>query len=177
MEGKGRKIFGALMAVGTVLVTASSVPAAERTTGSQSIDGGLVVSSATGVRSVKGSVVAAQGAFTGVGRIVEVPNRKGDSGRVSRDDLVFAAGTIHIVNRNLHASFGVDPKTCRATFTVKQATTIDGGTGRFAGATGTFDGLVRGSGVAGRKADGSCDRQSAPIVEIETITGSGTMTF
>jgi hypothetical protein len=44
------------------------------------------------------SVVAAKGAFTGVGRIVEVPNLPADPDAFSRDDLVFAGGSIHIVS-------------------------------------------------------------------------------
>jgi hypothetical protein len=106
----------------------------------------LVVSSASGKRAVAGSVVAMSGVFTGVGRIVERPNRPGDSGKVSRDDLVFAVGTLHIRKR-------------------------------FAGASGTFTGSLSGSDVARRKADGSCDLQHPPLIEIDTVTGTGTVTF
>jgi hypothetical protein len=90
---------------------------------------------------------------------------------------VFAAGTLHIVNLNGHASFAVDRKTCAAKFKVPQTITIDGGTGRFAGATGSFAGSVSGSGIASRKTDGSCDQERPPIVEIDTITGTGKLTF
>src|SRR6187399_1092000 len=87
-----------LLAVGVVLITAASSAGVARTSGSERFDGGLVASNASGKRVVVGSVVATSGVFSGVGRIVERPNRPGDSGKVSRDDLVFAAGTLHIVN-------------------------------------------------------------------------------
>src|SRR5438876_289428 len=83
-------------------------------------------------------------------------DRRGDSAKVSRDDLVFAGGTLHIVNEDRgHPSLAVNRRTCTATFKVPKTTTVDGGTGRFAGATGTFVGAVSGSGVARRRADGS----------------------
>ena len=34
-----------------------------------------------------------------------------------------------------------------------------------------------GSGVARRKADGSCDQQHLPLIEIATVTGAGTLRF
>ena len=55
-------------------------------------------------------------------------------------------------------------------------TRVDGGTGRFAGATGTFVGAFSGTGVAARKANGSCDQQH-PLIEIDQVTGTGTLTF
>ena len=161
-----------------MLITAASAPAVARTSGSERFDGGLVVSNPSGKRTVAGSAIAMSGVFTGVGRIVERPNRPGDSGKVSRDDLVFAAGTLHIVNVDRgNMSLAVNPRTCTATFKVQKTTKVDGGTGRFAGATGTFVGAVSGSGVAGRKADGSCDQQHPPLIEIDTVTGTGTLTF
>jgi len=161
-----------------MLITAASAPGDAGTSGSERFDGGLVVSNPSGKRTVAGSVVAMSGVFTGVGRIVERPNRSGDSGKVSRDDLVFAAGTLHIINTDRgHITLVVNPRTCIATFKAPKETTIDGGTGRFAGATGTFVGSVSGSGVARRKADGSCDQQHPPLIEIDTVTGTGALTF
>ena len=115
--------------------------------------------------------------FNGVGRIVERPNLPGDSASVSRDDLVFAEGRIHIANLSGHTSFSVNRSTCTARFKVQQKTTVDGGTGRFAGAPGTFAGLVSGSGVARRKADGSCDQQHPPLIEIDAVSGTGTLSY
>jgi hypothetical protein len=161
-----------------VLIAAASSAGVARRSGGERFDGGLVVSSASGKRVVVGSVVAMSGVFSGVGRIVERPNRPGDSANLSRDDLVFAAGTLHIVNVDRgHAALAVNPRTCTGTFKVPKTTTVDGGSGRFAGATGTFVGNVSGSGVARRKTDGSCDQQHPPLIEIDTVKGTGTLTF
>ena len=175
MKRHMRGTLGALLAVVAMLVTAASAPGAA---GSERFDGGLVASNASGKRTVAGSVIAMSGVFTGVGRIVERPNRPGDSAKVSRDDLVFATGTLHILNVDRgHMSLAVNRRTCTATFKVPKTTTIDGGTRRFAGATGTFVGAVSGSAVARRNADGSCDQQHAALIEIDTVTGTGTLTF
>src|SRR5207237_1315674 len=114
-----RGTLGAFVAVTATLVIAASAPGAARTSGSERFDGGLVASNASGKRTVAGSVIAMSGMFTGVGRIVERPNRPGDSAKVSRDDLVFAAGTLHIVNVDHgHMSLSVNRRTCTATFKV-----------------------------------------------------------
>jgi hypothetical protein len=127
---------------------------------------------------VAGSVIAMSGVFSGVGRIVERPNRPGDSGKVSRDDLVFAAGTLHIVNvERGQSDLAVDPGTCTATFKAPKTTTVEGGSGRFKGASGTFVGAVSGSAVAARGADGGCDQRHPPLIEIDRVTGHGTLTF
>src|SRR5437764_14365667 len=98
MKWHMRGTLGALLAVVAMLVTAASAPGAPGAAGSERFDGGLVASNASGKRTVAGSVIAMSGVFTGVGRIVERPNRPGDSAKVSRDDLVFATGTLHILN-------------------------------------------------------------------------------
>ena len=178
MGERARATFGALLAVSFVLIAAASSAAVDRMSGSERFDGGLLVSNPSGKRVVAGSVIAMSGVFSGVGRIVERPNRPGDSAKVSRDDLVFAGGTLHIVNVDRgHMALAVNARTCTATFKAPKTTTVDGGTGRFAGATGTFVGDVSGSGVARRKADGSCDQQHPPLIEIDTVTGTGTLTF
>lgn len=178
MGRPARGTLGALLAVGAMLITAASAPGGPRTSGSERLDGGLVVSNQSGKRTVAGSVVAMSGVFSGVGRIVERPNHPGDSGKVSRDDLVFAADTLHIVNVDRgHMSLAVNRRTCAATFKAPKTTTVEGGSGRFAGATGRFVGGVSGSGVARRRADGSCDQQHSPLIEIDTVTGTGTLTF
>src|SRR5436190_24060547 len=127
MKRHMRGTLGALLAVVAMLVTAASAPGAA---GSERFDGGLVASNASGKRTVAGSVIAMSGVFTGVGRIVERPNRPGDSAKVSRDDLVFATGTLHILNVDRgHPSLAVNRRTCTATFKVPKTATVDGGTG------------------------------------------------
>jgi hypothetical protein len=157
MGRRARVSLSVLLAVGVVLIAAAASAGVARWSGGERFDRGLVVSNASGKRVAVGSVVAMSGVFNGVGRIVERPNRPGDSGKDSRDDLVFAAGTLHIVNVDRGpGALAVNRRTCTGTFKVPKTTTVDGGTGRFAGATGTF---VSGSAVARRKADGSCDQQ------------------
>src|SRR5437867_5393794 len=177
MGRQARGTPSALLGVGVMLITAASAPAVARTSGSEQFHGGLLVSGAPGKRTVVGSVIAMSGVFTGVGRIVERPNKPGDSDKVDRDDLVFAAGMLHIKNTNGRASVAVNRHTCTVTFKVQKTTTVEGGTGRFAGATGRFAGAVSGSAVARRNTNGSCDQQHSALVEIDTVKGSGTLTF
>jgi hypothetical protein len=178
MGRRARVSLSVLLAVGVVLIAAASSAGVARRSGGERFDGGLMVSNASGKRVVVGSVVAMSGVFSGVGRIVERPNRPGDSGYVRRDDLVFASATLHIVNVDRgQMVLAVNPVTCTATFKAPKTTTVDGGTGRFAGATGTFVGSVSGSAVARRKANGSCDQQHPPLIEIDTVTATGTLRF
>ena len=91
---------------------------------------------------------------------------------------MFAAGTLHFVNTDRGPmKLALNPRTCTATFKVPKSTRVDGGTGQFAGATGAFLGAVSGTGVARRKADGSCDEQQSPLIEIDQVSGTGTLTF
>jgi hypothetical protein len=178
MGRSARRTHVALLAAVAALVAVAPASGRTAATGSERFDGGLVVSGASGKRTVVGSVIAMSGAFTGVGRIVERPNKPGDSDKVDRDDLVFAAGTLHIKNTMTgQPSVAVNQRACTATFKIKKMTTVEGGTGRFAGATGRFTGAVTGSAVARRTPGGSCDQQHAALVEIDTVSGSGTLTF
>jgi hypothetical protein len=165
------------VAFAIALVMAASVSGAVRTSGPERFHGGLVASGASGERRLIGGAIAMSGVLNGVGRIVERPNRRGDSDRVSRDDLVFNGGALHIKSTNGHMSVAVNRRTCTVTFKIQQTTSVEGGTGRFKGAGGHFAATVVGSAVAGRKPDGSCDQQHPALVEIDTITGSGTLTF
>jgi hypothetical protein len=116
-------------------------------------------------------------AFNGIGRIVERPNRPDDSDRVSRDDLVFPEGVIHIVNVNGRTSLTLNPRSCAVRYRGEQTTTVEGGTRRFAGATGRFVDTAIGYGVAPRKRNGSCDMTRGPLIEVLTISMTGTLTF
>jgi hypothetical protein len=66
--------------------------------GLENLETGTAADTRTIQAVVVGSGVTMSGVFSGVGRIVERPNRPGDSAKGSRDDLVFPAGTLHIVN-------------------------------------------------------------------------------
>ena len=173
MGRQARTGLSALFAFGVIFGTVPSAAALPERTGSEIMHGGLVRAQ----DRVVGTAIAASGVFNGVGRIVERPNRPGDTEKVSRDDLVFAEGTLHIVNVNRQFSTTVNRRTCILSYKAQQTNTIEGGTGRFAHATGRFTGIVTGSGLARRKADGTCDLRRPPLVEIDTVSATGKLTY
>jgi hypothetical protein len=174
-----RKMSWALLAGGIALAasTATAAPAAAATSGSETFKGTIVTSGVSGTRTVITSVVIAKGAFSGVGRIVEVENLPGDSDNVSRDDLVFASGSMHLVSTNVDFSVSVNPRSCVATATVHQTGEIVGGTGQFANATGSGAGTVTGSLVLARNPDGSCNFEHVPLHEVDMLASTGTLSF
>jgi len=117
------------------------------------------------------------GVFSGVGRIVEIPNLPGDPDNVARDDLVFADGSIHLISTTVDASLSVNPHSCIVSFTVQETGAVVSGTGRFAAASGGFVGTVTGRGVAGRNPDGSCSFEQTARHEVDMIASSGTLSF
>jgi hypothetical protein len=172
-----RILLSGLLAAGGLLVAGAAAPAQARTAGPEQFHGVLVVSGASGSRQVLASVIRVRGVFDGVGRIVERPNRPGDPANVSRDDLVFAAGTLRIVSTTLAITVDVDPVTCLATAQLRQDTRVDGGTRRFAHASGRFAGSVHGRAVLARGPDGSCSQQRVPLLEVDEVTGHGRLSF
>jgi len=110
MGRRTRGAIGALLVVGIAL--AMPGPATAQTTGSETFKGTIVASYVSGTREVVGSVVVARGVFSGGGRVVEVENLPGDPDNVSRDDLVFAAGSMHLVTVTAGESFSIDPRSC-----------------------------------------------------------------
>src|SRR6266480_3241258 len=96
-----RLVKGALLAVGTALAisAAPAMPAAAATSGTETLTGTIVFVAGPGpdTRTVIGSVVRARGVFRGVGRVVELVPPDPATG-VSRDDLVFRGGTMHVVS-------------------------------------------------------------------------------
>src|SRR4051794_22433948 len=155
MSGLAKRALVAALAVGAVL--AGSSPAAARTSAAETFSGFIVASSASGTREVVSSAVVAKGAFSGIGRDVEIPNLPDDPEDVSRDDLVFTGGAMHLVTTTLGSTSSIDPRTCIGTFKLKQTQTIQGGTGRFSHASGAFDGTLTGRALATRNPDGSCN--------------------
>ena len=96
MRRQMRGALWALLAIGIALAIAT--PAAAQTSGNETMNGLVVTSGLSGTRTVVSSVIVAKGVFNGVGRIVEIPNLPTDPDNVSRDDLVFADGSIRIVS-------------------------------------------------------------------------------
>jgi hypothetical protein len=175
-----RLVKGALLAAGTALAisAAPAMPAAAATSGIERLSGTIVFVAGPGTnsRTVIGSVVRARGVFRGVGRVVElVPP---DPAGVSRDDLVFRSGTMHVVStpgRSL--SFSVNPHSCLFTGTQQLTWGVTGGTRQFAGAKGRFTGTVSGRALLVRDPDGSCSLTQVPRLEVDKFAESGTLSF
>jgi hypothetical protein len=175
MSGLAKRALVPALAIGAVL--AGSAPAAARSSAAETFSGFIVASSASGTREVVSSAVVGKGAFSGIGRVVEIPNLPDDPENVSRDELVFAGGAMHLVTTNRDSTFSIDPRTCVGTFKIKQTQTIQGGTGRFSHASGAFAGTLTGRGLATRNPDGSCNAEQGPLVELDTFTLSGSLAF
>jgi hypothetical protein len=173
------QVTGALLATGTALAIsmATAMPAAAATSGSETFSGIIVTSGVSGTRTVVSSVVVAKGVFSGVGRIVEIPSLPTDPPNVSRDDLVFPEGTMHLVSANVGASFTVNPHNCMFRLTLQQTAEITGGTGQFAAATGTGTSTVNGQGLLPRNSDGSCSFTQPSLHEEDMFASSGTLSF
>jgi hypothetical protein len=168
--------LGVVLAVGLTAATSVS-PAAPRASGKESFRGVLVASGESGTRAVISTLIVARGVFTEAGRIVEVPNRPGDSRNVSRDDLVFPQGKMHLVSTNKSFRVTVNPNTCAVKVRIRQTGKITGGTGKFRHAHGTGTGGVRGRGVAARNPDGTCSQQGALILEVDLVFSHGTLSL
>lgn len=170
------RALGTMLTVGVVSAI-SVAPAVARATGKESFRGVLLASGESGTRVVFSTFLTAEGVFNGAGRIVEVPNRPGDPDSVSRDDLVFRGGKMHLINTNKSFSATIKPATCAARITIRQTAVVRGGTGRFRHAAGRFVGAVHGRGVAPRNPDGTCSQQGALLLEIDAVSGRGTLSF
>jgi hypothetical protein len=175
MRRQLKGVLGVLLVVGVSFAFAAPAPA--QMSGNETLDVVLVVRDLSGTRTVLGSVVIARGAFSGVGRIVEVENQPGDPDNVLRDDLVFADGNMHLVSTTLDFAVSVDPRSCIVSVTVQQSGSIVGGTGRFAAASGSFTGTLSGRGLARRNSDGSCSQEQALRFEVDKISETGTLSF
>jgi hypothetical protein len=172
-----RTALAVLLIAPGLAVLGPSTAGSAQTSGAEQFTGFLVVTSVSGQRLVHASSMRARGVFNGVGRIVEVPNLPTDPDNVSRDDLVFKEGTLHLVSTNLDFQFTVNPRSCRGTFTVRQSSAFDGGTGLFEGASGTGSGMVNARALLQRNPDRSCSPDLPPAHEIDKVSGAGTLTF
>ena len=174
----GRPMRGAVAAL-LAIVTAFTIsaPATARRSGNQTFKGVIVTSGASGTRKVLRSVVLGRGALRGVGRVVEVANLPGDPDTVSRDDLVFAAGTMHLRNVTVDTSVSLNSTSCVYSVRLKQAGTVVGGTKLLAAGTGSYAGTVTAWGIARRAADGKCTMDQPPLYEVDTFVTSGSLSL
>jgi hypothetical protein len=176
-----RQMSWALLAGGIALAasTATAAPAAAATSGSETYNGTIVTSGVSGTRTVISSVIIFKGVFSGVGRIVELPNLPGDPDNVSRDDLVFPEGTMHLLTTGTGFSFSLNPHNCAFKATLQASAEITGGTGQFADAHGSFPtntGVA--VGIGARDPDGSCSMTLPALHEVDRLTtGGGTLSF
>ena len=171
-----RVILGGLLFAGTALALAA--PAAAQTAGTQTFRGVIVTSGSSGARTVVSSVVVAKGVFDGVGRVVEIPNLPTDPDNISRDDLVFADGSIHIVSTIVDFSVAQNGQSCHFAGSIRQTVEVVGGTGRFAAASGSFpDATVGGPALLARSPDGSCASVQAVLHETDIFEMSGMLSF
>ncbi len=175
------RLAGALLATVITLVisAATALPAAAATSGSETVSGRLVTSGVSGTRTTISTVAVASGVFNGVGRIVEVPNQPGDPINVSRDDLVYPVGTMHLVNTTVGiVSPTLNPHNCLFRVTLQEDSQIIGGTGLFADASGTFAGTISPQGLLPHNPDGSCAAIGTPSLhEVDMVAFSGTLSF
>jgi hypothetical protein len=168
----------AVAALGVLAVWLPIAPAGARPTHKASFDGVLVASGESGSRVVVTSVIVFRGEFKGVGEIVEVDNRPGDPENVLRDDLVFAKGAMHLRSvTGSVVSSSLDPKTCVFEGTLNQTGKVQGGTGKFRHASGSFAGTVRVRSVAMRNADGTCSQEQLPLLEVDILAAHGTLSI
>jgi hypothetical protein len=171
-----RQVLGALVAAATALGVGAA-PAAAASTGNETFQGVIVTSGQSGTRTVISSVVVAKGVFTGAGRIVEVAKLPTDPDNVSRDDLVFRGGTMHLVSTTSDASLSLNEHNCLARVTLQQMGEIAGGTGQFVAAAGNSAATVSGQAQLARNPDGSCSFDQDPLHEVDQIGSSGTLSF
>src|SRR3954452_5875004 len=176
MKWKVSSAPAAVLAVGLAFVAAVA-PAEARTSGRESIRGTIVASAESGTRTLLSSVFVAAGAFTGTGHDVEVANRPGDPQNVTRDDLVFPGGKIHIRVTSHPPTMSANPQTCVGSVRITQTIKVVGGTGRFGHASGTFAGTLHGWGVSPRNPDGTCLQQAELLLEVDVISMRGTLFF
>jgi len=183
MDGRIRKglaagtVTAALLTMGAAPLPTQTANHTAAASGPQSFHGFIVTTGVSGHRHVVLTRVTARGVFDGVGEIHEVRNRPGDPQNVTRDNLVFRAGKMHLVTTNHKFAFHLNPRSCKFRGSVQQTGKVKGGTGKFANASGGYTSSVHGFGIAARKADGSCKKSGALLYEIDFVRATGRLTF
>jgi hypothetical protein len=173
-----RQMSGTLGVVAVAAAAAAlATPASAEAPGSETISGVIVAKTTAGVRTVLATAVIAKGVLNGSGKLVEVPSQPADPDNVLRDDVVFRGGALHLVSTNVSFDLSIDPRSCVASLLVGSTAVIDGGTGRFANASGSFVGTLRGHALAVRDPDGSCSQEQPPLIEVDKFVEEGTLSF
>ncbi|MEA2494903.1 MAG: hypothetical protein QOJ29_2814 [Thermoleophilaceae bacterium] len=169
---------GAVAALVAIAITfAISAPATATTSGKQTFEGVIVVSGSSGTRKVVSSLVVAKGVFRGAGRVVEIEDVPGEPDNVLRDDLVFAAGTVHIRSVAGDPSLSLNPRSCIYSARVQSTGAVVGGTRLFAAATGNYAATVKAWGLARRDSAGKCTLDQQPLYEVDTFVINGSLSL
>jgi hypothetical protein len=171
-------LLRAALVIALAVIAMSAAQAAARVSGRESARGQIIAVARNGHRTVASSIIVLRGVFNGVGKIVEVPNRPGDPDNASRDNLVFAEGTLRIISFDKgQPQISLNSQTCVASVRIKQTTKITGGTRRFRHASGTFTSLVHAYTALARNPDGSCNTQADALLDGDALSGHGTMSL
>jgi hypothetical protein len=80
---------------------------------------------------------------------------------------VFLQGSMHLVGTDLDFSISVNPHSCLARVTRPQSGEVTGGTGQFAGASGSSMATVTAQALLTRNPDGSCSCGQVPVHEVD----------
>ena len=162
-----KKVWMAVVATGLGL-TGSPGPALAATSGPQTF---TVVKIGTDT----GTVIA-QGVITGVGQ--EENNRSEvPRGAPLQVEFTFPEGKVfQTITRVGPPEVDFNPTTCLARISIFDTTEITGGTGAYAGVSGSGVATVRITVLRGRNADGSCLPATAPpIFELTQVQAPGTI--
>jgi len=162
-----KKVWMAVVATGLGL-TGSPGPALAATSGPQTF---TVVKIGTDT----GTVVA-RGVITGAGR--EENNRlQVPRGAPFQVEFTFPQGKLfQTITPVGPPEVDFNPTTCIARITIFDTTEITGGTGAYAGASGSGVATARRTVIRGRNADGSCLPATAPpIFELSQVQAPGTI--
>jgi hypothetical protein len=78
-------------------------------------------------------------------------------------------GPVHVIKQQ------VNPKTCFAVFEATAKIKLGGGTGKYAGITGSGNATINDLGIAPRTAKGACNLNGNPVANEETITATASV--
>ena len=176
MRKPSMKVLAPIVALGAVPLVAISGSASASASAAARRDGGQVhvYEVAPSLSSSVASVVTT-GAITDSGS-----NYEGVAGGGTINKIVFSKGSIEVSSAGLtgHPPT-VDPRTCSFTRTLRGTVPIvnGGGTGAYAGVTGTFQVTVKVVGIFPTSASGGCDEAAAPVAGISWVRGVGTVSF
>lgn len=161
---------------GLVLFGLTAPSSAVATTGNQTFNDVVVGTITNGDVTPTHTVEVAHGVINAVGTDEFLPSQPGDPPNVDRGMITFPEGTISIKAANLTFAGGPpNPRTCIVKFTQTGTWDIVGGTGAYAGASGTLAYALRLVGTGNRLPGGSCDTSTGRFIIIQRVSGTLTI--